>query len=63
MNSKRVINVKIPCNGIEVSHNRAKNLLAFLVMMASVPVAHVASNKYIILSQGTSTIHDKKCNR
>jgi len=30
--------------------------------MASALIAHVASNKYIVLSQGTCAIHDNKYN-
>ena len=37
-------------------------VLAFFAMMASVTIAHVASNKYIVLSQGTCAIHDNNCN-
>jgi len=63
MKSKRVINAEFPCIGTQVPDNHAKNLLVFFSTMASAPVPNVTSNKYIILSQGTCSIHDNKCNR
>jgi len=37
-------------------------MLAFFAMTASVPLAHAVSIKYIVISQGTCTIHDNNSN-
>jgi len=62
MKSKRVINEKLSCIGTQVPGNGAKNLLAFFAFNGNAPITHVASHKYIVLSQGTCGIHDNKYN-